>query len=281
MKLGKLLTFIIIFKFLFLIFCLSFFSKKLIINNNKLISVIIPTYNREKLIVKSIKSVLRQTYSKIEIIVIDDGSTDNTEKEINKLKDKRIKYVKLSKNLGAPYARNIGIKLAKGKYISFQDSDDIYHTNKLKKQMKNILKNKSDFDFCKILVNINSTYRYVIPDNTQEKAIIENRIFDGLLTYGNFISTQSILVKKTFIENLLFDVNMPRLQDYDLVLRLIRNLNVSFTNETLVDLYLQTNSITSSKIKMKLAIQKLLNKDFNLNIEQKKIFDIFLKSHLN
>ena len=281
MKLGKLLTFIIIFKFLFLIFCLSFISKKIIINNNKLISVIIPTYNREKLIVESIKSVLRQTYSKIEIIVIDDGSTDNTEKEINKLKDKRIKYVKLSKNLGAPYARNIGIKLAKGKYISFQDSDDIYHTNKLKKQMKNILKNKSDFDFCKILVNINSTYRYVIPDNTQEKAIIENRIFDGLLTYGNFISTQSILVKKTFIENLLFDVNMPRLQDYDLVLRLIRNLNVSFTNETLVDLYLQTNSITSSKIKLKLAIQKLLNKDFNLNIEQKKIFDIFLKSHLN
>ena len=281
MKLGKLLTFIIIFKFLFLIFCLSFISKKIIINNNKLISVIIPTYNREKLIVESIKSVLRQTYSKIEIIVIDDGSTDNTEKEINKLKDKRIKYVKLSQNLGAPYARNIGIKLAKGKYISFQDSDDIYHTNKLKKQMKNILKNKSDFDFCKILVNINSTYRYVIPDNTQEKAIIENRIFDGLLTYGNFISTQSILVKKTFIENLLFDVNMPRLQDYDLVLRLIRNLNVSFTNETLVDLYLQTNSITSSKIKLKLAIQKLLNKDFNLNIEQKKIFDIFLKSHLN
>lgn len=255
--------------------------KKIIINNNKLISVIIPTYNREKLIVESIKSVLRQTYSKIEIIVIDDGSTDNTEKEINKIKDKRIKYFKLLQNFGASYARNIGIKLAKGKYISFQDSDDIYHTNKLKKQMKNILKNKSDFDFCKIKVNINSTYRYVIPDNTQEKAIIENRIFDGLLTYGNFISTQSILVKKTFIENLLFDVNMPRLQDYDLVLRLIRKLNVSFTNETLVDLYLQTNSITSSKIKMKLAIQKLLNKDFNLNMEQKKIFDIFLKSHLN
>ena len=89
--------------------------------------MIITTYNRAKLINRSISSVLNQTYNNMEIIIIDDGSTDNTKKIINKIKDNRIKYIKLKKNKGPSYARNFGIKKSRGEFIAFQDSDDVYH----------------------------------------------------------------------------------------------------------------------------------------------------------
>ena len=103
------------------------------------VSVIIPTYNRGNLIIKSIKSVLNQTFKNLEVIVIDDGSSDNTEHLVNKITDKRLKYVKLSSNKGSSNARNIGIKNANGQFISFQDSDDIFYPNKIEKQLKNII----------------------------------------------------------------------------------------------------------------------------------------------
>ena len=95
----------------------------------ELISVIIPTYNRRDKVTYAVKSVLDQTYSNIEVIIIDDASTDNTEAEIKKIKDDRIRYIYLEKNHGAAGARNVGIKEANGTYIAFQDSDDIWEKN--------------------------------------------------------------------------------------------------------------------------------------------------------
>ena len=90
-----------------------------------MVSVIIPTFNRAHLIGRAIKSVLNQTYQDFEIIVIDDGSTDNTGEIIRSFTDKRIKYIKkYKKNKGISVARNIGIKVARGKYIALLDSDD-------------------------------------------------------------------------------------------------------------------------------------------------------------
>jgi len=91
---------------------------------NPTVSVIIPTYNRAHTIGRAIKSVLNQTYQDFEIIVVDDGSTDNTEEVVKSFRDKRIRYIQHKKNKGAAAARNTGIKSAKGKYIAFQDSDD-------------------------------------------------------------------------------------------------------------------------------------------------------------
>jgi glycosyltransferase involved in cell wall biosynthesis len=107
----------------------------LIILSREKISIIIPSYNREKLIIRSINSILNQTYQNIEVILIDDGSTDNTKKVISQIKDKRFRYIKLRKNKGANVARNIGIQKAIGNYIAFQDSDDFFHSDKLEKQI--------------------------------------------------------------------------------------------------------------------------------------------------
>ena len=222
------------------------------------VSVIIPTYNRGNLIIKSIKSVLNQTFKNLEVIVIDDGSSDNTEHLVNKITDKRLKYVKLSSNKGSSNARNIGIKNANGQFISFQDSDDIFYPNKIEKQLKNIINRNSILDFCKINVIYNSTYSYLIPNKRQENSILKGDIFNELISRGNFISTQSMLIRTNYMKKHLFDIYMPRLQDYDVILSMIPKVKISYTKEVLVDLHIQNNSITRSPRKLKKAINMLL-----------------------
>lgn len=101
-----------------------------------LVSVIIPTYNRSDLIKETINSVLNQTHKNFELIMVDDGSTVNTKTVIESFKDNRIKYI-LQKHHGLlAVARNNGLKVAIGEYIAFLDSDDIWLTNKLEKQIE-------------------------------------------------------------------------------------------------------------------------------------------------
>ena len=83
-------------------------------------------------------------------------------------------------------------------YISFQDSDDFYHCDKIEKQYKNLIKKKSDFDFCKVNFYLNETYKVIFPFKSQEYNIMRNKISSELCN-GNFITTQSILVKTNVI----------------------------------------------------------------------------------
>ncbi|MBT4289845.1 MAG: glycosyltransferase family 2 protein, partial [Deltaproteobacteria bacterium] len=93
-----------------------------------LISVIIPTFNRKQNVINAIDSVLTQTFDDFELIIIDDGSTDGTDVEIDTKYSKVLKYVKTD-NLGVSHARNIGVEVSQGEYIAFLDSDDIWHQN--------------------------------------------------------------------------------------------------------------------------------------------------------
>ena len=98
------------------------------------VSVILPTYNRGHLIQRAINSALKQTYSDLEIIVINDCSTDDTKEKIKIINDSRIIYLENSQNMGPSYSRNLGISIAKGKYIAFIDSDDFWYQEKIEKQ---------------------------------------------------------------------------------------------------------------------------------------------------
>ena len=240
---------------LILIIYLSYNLKENIINFEDKISVIIPTYNRAKSIIQSINSVLKQTYHNLEVLIIDDCSNDMTASLISNIKDNRIKYIKLKENKGASFARNLGIKMSTGKYITFQDSDDIYHINKIEKQYLNLIRKKSDFDFCQFCLHINESFEVIFPRVKQQKNIQRKKILEELCN-GNFISTQSILVKSTFIKQILFDIDFPRFQDYDLVLRIIPICKVSYTKEILVDLYRNVDSIGNDYSK--------INKSFHL-----------------
>ena len=115
---------------------------------NGLISVIIPTYNRRNVIMKSVESVLGQTYKNLELIIVDDASTDETYQLFENIYDKRLKYLRYEKNQGACYARNYGVDHAVGEYIAFQDSDDIWHPTKLEEEMHLLIDDNSDIVFC-------------------------------------------------------------------------------------------------------------------------------------
>ncbi|MDE1489882.1 glycosyltransferase family 2 protein [Xenorhabdus bovienii] len=105
------------------------------INNEDLVSVIMPCYNSGEYIEQSIQSVLSQNYINFELIIIDDYSSDNSVEKIKKFHDKRIKLIVSKKNGGAGISRNIGIEQAKGRFIAFLDSDDLWKPNKLKDQI--------------------------------------------------------------------------------------------------------------------------------------------------
>ncbi|EEI50021.1 glycosyltransferase family 2 protein [Proteus mirabilis] len=106
-----------------------------------LVSIIMPCFNSEKYISEAIESVLKQTYSNFELIIIDDNSTDSTLKIINSFRDNRITIISFDENQGAGVARNKGIEVANGRFIAFLDSDDLWSKNKLEAQIKFMLDN--------------------------------------------------------------------------------------------------------------------------------------------
>ena len=104
-------------------------------SNQPLVSIIIPTYQRPQLLLKTLKSLVNQTYKNIEILIINNYPKDNLNPIVNQLKDRRIKlYTEKKKNTA--HARNLGLKKAKGKYICFCDDDDLYLADKIKLQLK-------------------------------------------------------------------------------------------------------------------------------------------------
>lgn len=132
-----------------------------------LISVIIPSYNRAHLINEACTSVLSQTYSNIELIIVDDCSTDNTKEVVSSIKDSRVHYYCLEKNSGACIARNLGIEKATGDYIAFNDSDDRWHSDKLEKQISFLIENNADVTVCSMDVfdEDSSVKMYTFPDS--------------------------------------------------------------------------------------------------------------------
>lgn len=111
---------------------------------NPKVSIIIPVYNLERYIGKTLKSVLGQTYTNLEVIVIDDHSSDNTLSVIHRFSDKRLRVIKQEKNMGVSKARNVGISSAIGEYIQFVDGDDLLENNAIEKLIRIAISNKSD-----------------------------------------------------------------------------------------------------------------------------------------
>lgn len=114
---------------------------------NELVSVIMPSYNTGNYIAESIQSVQSQTYSNWELIIVDDCSTDNTDAVIAQFDDPRIHFLKNEKNSGAAVSRNRALREAKGRWIAFLDSDDLWHPQKLEKQIAFMEKNSYAFSY--------------------------------------------------------------------------------------------------------------------------------------
>ncbi|MAD40840.1 MAG: glycosyl transferase [Arcobacter sp.] len=200
--------------------------------NNTLVSVVIPTFNSEQTILRTLESVLTQKYKNIEIIMIDDGSIDNTKNLINDFfKDKTIEYKYIyQKNSGPSGARNNGVKNSNGEYIAFLDSDDEWNKDKLQIQMNIIKEKKLNF--------LGSTYTYNQFDSINKELVLKKFSFNQLLLKTQF-STPGVIIKKDlFISLGGFDENMKYAEDNDLWLRVaIKNDLYLIKEPKLVRLY--------------------------------------------
>ncbi len=187
--------------------------------NVPLVSVILPTYNRIKHINNSIASVLGQdTKYTIELIIVDDASTDGTENEINKINDQRVKYIKLNQNSGGGKARNVGINSASGKYIAFIDSDTIWYKNKIQIQVELLEKNQSYIGCYSRFTKLYSAGSEVQPPQIPAP----DQARPGILL-DNYIDTPTSIVKREVLERVGgFDENLPRFQDWEMFIRLTK-----------------------------------------------------------
>lgn len=221
-----------------------------------MISVVMPVFNRADTVERSIYSILNQTYVDLELIVVNDGSTDDSDRVIRKVNDHRLKYIDLGKNQGACVARNAGIDAANGEYIAFQDSDDFWHADKLEKQLKYMQNNGGDVIFCSMTAFDEFNKKIgIIPPLDMETKINFNQ-----LIRKSFISTVTIFGKRECFLDERFDPEIKRLQDWDLMLRIVKKYDVRFMGETLVDAYIQNDSISRDYKKGIQSLRLILNK---------------------
>lgn len=213
--------------------------------NKNLVSIITPMYNSEKYIGCTIESVLNQTYKDWEMLIIDDCSSDNSSIIAKSYaeKDSRIKYIRVEKNSGVSHTRNIGLKEARGKFIAFLDSDDIWNEIKLEKQINFMVKNDCAITF--------TSYELMDEENEKLGKIIRvpQKVDYNKLLKGNILGCLTVVIDKS---KLNFEINMSgiRHEDYVLWLSILKQGYVAYGIDEVLALYRKSlNSLSGNKIK--------------------------------
>jgi len=203
------------------------------LDSKELVSVIIPTFNRAAFIINTLNSVSQQSYRPIEVLIVDDGSTDETEKvvldwkDIHETLDFQINYI-FQSNQGAPAARNNGIRNAKGKYFQFLDSDDILTFNKFELQIE-----KLQIDGTAICI---SDYSHVDENDCLLKYLSRdftiNEIISGFIAV---LSSPPLINKEKIFYNCIYwNEKIKKLQDKDYFLKILMTVNdISYVNQNL------------------------------------------------
>jgi len=232
--------------------------------NNGLVSIIIPTYNCKQWISDAIESSLRQSYSNCEIIVIDDGSTDNTHALVSKKYGSRIKYIRQD-NLGLAAARNRGLQEASGDYIQFLDSDDIMAPNKLEQQVT-VMRSTADSavsycDYLSIDINTNSiiSKRYLTPvasSSSMLHSIISDWETRLSIPVHCFLFESQIFKKN----NIFFDPLLPNHEDFDCWVRVFSHVSkAAYIDAKLAFYRIKPASMCSDRALMRYGFLKSLD----------------------
>lgn len=220
------------------------------------VSVIIPTYNRDKELKKCIDSLIRQTYTNIEIIIVDDGSKDNTEEVVNKINDKRIKYYKRT-NHGIGNSRNFGIKESTGEYITFIDSDDYVDNTFIEKMYEKATKDNLDLTICDYYNFYKDGKKELITLPTFKNTNIKNN--KNLLLNINYGPCNK-LYKKSLIKNIRFPEDI-KYEDMPFLLECVKNAKlIGKVDLALNYFFVDNNSETTTRDDKVFDIFKVLDK---------------------
>jgi teichuronic acid biosynthesis glycosyltransferase TuaG len=240
---------------------------------NPLVSIIMPTYNTEKYIRYSIESVISQTYLNWELIIIDDGSTDNTVIIVNEFikKDSRIRYI-YQNNAKQARARNNGIENAKGTILAFLDSDDLWLSTKLEKSILEFNTSMTDLLFTNSFIT--SDFLIDINNHNYKKMNVVSGYYSGnealkLFIQGNRIPLLTVLVKKEKLKKIGgFNEQFTPAEDYDLWLRLLKNGCKFLAIDDVLSIYrLQQNSSTANdRLATKAVLLSIRNNFSNASI---------------
>jgi glycosyltransferase involved in cell wall biosynthesis len=238
---------------------------------NPLVSVVIPTYNRGQVIEQAIQTVMNQTYYPIEIIVLDDGSTDNTLEIVKKYPEVKYYY---QKNKGAAQARNNGVLMAEGGYIAFLDSDDIWLPWKLELQMKTIKKLQAPI--------IGSRKKYIktaAEINLQPKKI--NESFHYITFCEQLKRTwcvpSTMVVHKDFFKSFGgFDPTLKIAEDWDLWLKIAYKEPIPRMKEVLTYNFLTKGSLSENRLEKYLYDLRVIKK-WNPMLDDRISFDLYMR----
>jgi len=230
--------------------------------SDKLVSVIINSYNGAKYIDKSVNSVLNQTYKNLEIIFWDNASTDNSREILNQINDTRLKINYSDKFEKLYSAKNKAVKLCKGEFFAFLDVDDWWEKDKLEFQIQNMVEKKCDIS-CSNYWIINERKKTKYP--AFKKEIISKNYFNYALK-KYFIGMSTLIIKKDIYDSLDygFDPQFEIIGDYDLVLRILKKHQIYYSNEKLSFYRWHSNNLSNKKFRLNIL---------ELIIWKKKMFD--------
>ncbi|MFH0846036.1 MAG: glycosyltransferase family 2 protein [Patescibacteria group bacterium] len=234
---------------------------------NPKITVLMPVYNSEKYLKKSIESILNQTFTDFEFLIINDGSTDNSEKIIKSYNDSRIKLISNEVNLGVIKSLNKGLDQARGEYIARMDADDISFPKRLEIQIKFMKKNPHigiAGSWAKIIIGNKKINKYSKPISHPEKIKIA-LLFRCIIIHPSIITRKNILEKY----NLRYNINYEHAEDYGLWSNAVKYFPITNIKKALIQYRIHdsnTGKIQSAKQKMAIAqLRTTLLKD-NLDI---------------
>jgi glycosyltransferase involved in cell wall biosynthesis len=225
-----------------------------------LVSVIMPAYNRAYIISRAISSVLNQTHTNFELIIVDDGSADNTAEVVKNFDDRRIKYIKHARNLGIAAARNTGMVISRGEYIAFIDSDDEWLPNKLLEQLIAFERACSEVGaIYSQMQNIEKGKITYIYPKTPPEGDIHRHILSGLPIY-----LLVLLVKRKYVKQTgMFDIDFVFAEDWDFCIRLSKVCNFKFVETPLANRYVMSDSISICNPAAPSEFKKMLAKHFD------------------
>ena len=205
-----------------------------------LVSVVIPTYNRSKIVRRAIMSVLNQTYRNLECIVVDDASGDDTENVVLSIPDDRLKFIKHEKNKGASATRNTGFKICRGRMIALQDSDDEWLLTKLDKQVKLLSSLPEIYGMVYCWQDYYNNDRLIHEHHKTCEGNIFPEVLADILTGG----AQTLLFRKSVLDKVKgFDETLSNGEDdQDFIRRICKNYHIGYVPEVLVKVYVDHDS---------------------------------------